>query len=292
MNDLAFQRPGPMPFRILIDDALRQARRHFRAIYPSVAIPVVVFGTLVAVVQALLLPRLQSSAAAFNGALVIYPLALINFGLLIVAFMAMMGGVMDALRGQAIDMRRAWRFAAQGRVLGTLVLWYAAGLVSLLCCCVPALFVGPATAFVPLVMLDEGRYGFGAFSRSIELALHDPASQVFKRPLLKVLLLLVVIVIVSSLLSLLVALPFQIPMYLDMFRRMSAGEDPMQGISGWIWLQVPAQFLAGLVSTAVYLYLGFGLALLFFDTRGRREGTDLRSEIDAVFGGPPPELPL
>ena len=48
---------------------------------------------------------------------------------------------------------------------------------------------------------------------------------------------------------------------------------------------MPAQFLSSLVRTAVYLYIGFGIALLFFDVRGRREGSDLRAEIDAVFPG-------
>ena len=292
MSDLAFQRPGPMPFRLLLDEALRQARRHFRAIYPQVAIPIAVFSTLVGVVQALWFSRLQSDKGAVSTTAMTYLLALASFGLLIIAFMAMLAGVMDALTGRAVDMKRAWRFALQGRVLGTLILWYAAGIVSLLCCCVPALVLAPATAFVPVVMLDEARFGLGSFSRSTELTLYDPERQLLKRPLLKVLLLLVVVLIVSSLLGLLVALPFQLPMYVDMFRRIAAGEDPMQGAAGWIWLQVPAQFLSALVSTAVYLYLAFGLGLLFLDTRGRKEGTDLRSEIDAVFGGPPPELPL
>jgi hypothetical protein len=293
MNDLAFQRPGPMPFRLLLDEALRQARRHFRAIYPQVAIPLAVFSTLIAVFQALWFSRLQSDqGAVVSSTAMTYLLALVAFGLLIIAFMAMLAGVMDALTGRAVDMKRAWRFALQGRVLGTLFFWFAAGIVALVCCCVPALFLVPMIAFVPVVMLDEARFGLGSFSRSAELTLYDPERQILKRPLLKVLLLLVVVLIVSSLLGLLVALPFQLPMYVDMFRRIAAGEDPMQGAAGWIWLQVPAQFLNALVSTAVYLYLAFGLGLFFLDTRGRKEGTDLRSEIDAVFGGPPPELPL
>jgi hypothetical protein len=56
----------------------------------------------------------------------------------------------------------------------------------------------------------------------------------------------------------------------------------------WIWLQTPAQFLNALASTAVHLYVCFGIALLFFDARARKEGSDLRSEIDSVFPGAPP----
>jgi hypothetical protein len=196
------------------------------------------------------------------------------------------------LMGRPVDMKRAWRFAVRGRVLFTLFLCYVAGLVSFFCCCLPALFVIPLFAFASPVMAEEGRFGFDALSRSSELALHDPGQGLFERPLVKVLLFLVVGVLISYLLGLLVALPFQIPMWVDMFRKAASGEDTLQAMPRWLWLQVPAQFLNALVSTAVYLYMSFGIALLFFDTRGRKEGTDLRSEIDAVFGGPPPELPL
>ena len=40
--------PGPMPFRFLLDEAVWQARRHFRAIYPAIAIPVTILATAVA----------------------------------------------------------------------------------------------------------------------------------------------------------------------------------------------------------------------------------------------------
>jgi hypothetical protein len=55
----------------------------------------------------------------------------------------------------------------------------------------------------------------------------------------------------------------------------------------WIWLQVPAQFLSALARMAIYIYSAFGIALLFADIRGRKEGIDLRPEIDALFPMPP-----
>ena len=45
MTEPALGLTGPMPFRLILDEAIRQARRHFRAIYPSVAIPVAVVLT-------------------------------------------------------------------------------------------------------------------------------------------------------------------------------------------------------------------------------------------------------
>ncbi|HKI04507.1 MAG TPA: hypothetical protein VKK31_21185 [Thermoanaerobaculia bacterium] len=292
MNDLVFQRPGPMPFRILLDEALRLARRHFRAIYPQVAIPAAVLATLLAVAQALWFSQLTSGASVFGVTPGIYLLTLAYIGLLVVAYMAMQVAVIDVLSGRPADMRRAWRFAVQGRVLGTLFLWYVATIASVVCCCLPALVVVPLLSFVSPLMVEEGRFWADSFSRSTELARYDPGQGLWERPAVKVLLFLGVGLLISYLLGLLVALPFQIPMYIDMFRKVASGEDTLQAMPRWLWLQVPAQFLNALVSTAVYLYICFGITLLFFDTRGRKEGTDLRSEIDDVFGDPPPELPF
>lgn len=292
MNDLAFQRPGPMPFRILLDEALRQARRHFRAIYPQVAIPVAVLATLLAVAQALWFSRLPAGGSVLGFTPGMYLMTLMYAGLLLVAYTAIQVAAVDVLSGRPADMKRAWRFAIQGRVLGTLLVWYLVAVVSLLCCCLPALVVVPLLSFISPIMVEEGRFGLAAFSRSVELAGYDPGQGFLVRPIVKMLLFLVVGVLITYLLGLLVALPFQLPMYLDMFRNAASGEDTLKAMPRWLWLQVPAQFLNALVSTAVYLYMCFGTALLYFDTRGRKEGTDLRSEIDAVFGGPPPELPL
>lgn len=294
MNDpMQFQRPGPMPFRLLIDEAIRQARRHFRTLYLPVAIPVAVLATLVAVAQALWFPGVLSNPTNSLGMLPgIYLLLFIYLGIVMVAYMALQVGVIDALNGRAVDMKRAWGFAIQGRVLGTLILWYAATVASVLCCCLPVLYVGPLLSFVSPIMADEGRFGTEALRRSAELANYDPGHGFFERPIWKVLLFLFIGVLISYLLGLLVALPFQIPMYIDVFRQAASGGDTIPNMARWVWLQVPAQFLNAMVSTAVYVYMAFGIALLFYDTRGRKEGVDLRSEIDEVFGAPPPELPL
>jgi len=297
MTDLAYQRPGPLPFRLLLDEAIRQARRHFRVLYPWVAIPLAFVSTLLAVAQALWFSRLSAEVGTPRTSFwspEVYLVMLVHIGLLVVAVMALQVGAIDALNARPIDMQRAWRFAIRGKVLLTLLLSYAATVASLLCCCVPALFVVPLLSFIPPVMVEEGSFGFAAVSRSAELAWYDPTRGLFKGPLVKVLLLIVVGVLVSYLLGILVALPFQIPMWIDMFRRIASGEEPMQGMGRWLWLQVPAQLLNSLVSSAVYLYMSFGIALLFFDTRGRKEGTDLRSEIETMFPASPPpgELPL
>jgi succinate dehydrogenase/fumarate reductase cytochrome b subunit len=226
----------------------------------------------------------------------LYPLLLLlSFlvaAVLVIGYNAMQVAALDATAGRPVSMGRAWRFVFQGRVLGTLFLWLVAAALSLMCCLLPALYVIPLLSYVAPVMVEEGRFGFAAFSRSAELTQYNPGRRFWDYPLVKVFVLLFVGVLISYAVQLAVTVPFQIPMYVDMFRGTATGEEMLQQMSRWMWLQVPAQFLSALVSVAVYLYTCFGIALLFNDTRGRKEGTDLRSEIDAMFPGPvPPPVP-
>lgn len=284
--------PGPRPFRILLDEAMRLSRQHFRAIYWPVAIPIALVSTLISAAQAFWFSRMvedigSTTPTFFSPSVILMTLASIL--LLTVAYNAMQVAVVDALSGRPVDMGRAWRFTLQARVLGTLVIWYACTIVAFLLCCFPALFVGPLLAFVPQAMVEEGRFGLDALSRSAELTRYNPSRQLGDYPIVKIILLFLVGIAISYVLSLLITLPFQIPMYIDIFRQAASGEEAiLERMPFYMWLQVPAQFLNALASTAVYLYISCGTALLFFDTRGRKEGLDLRAAIDTVFGGPPP----
>jgi hypothetical protein len=290
MSEPDLSRPGPMPFRLLLDDALRQARRHFRAIYPSVAIPIAVLAISISVAQALWFSRVTESAGTLASpwSPEVMLLTLAYFVLLVVAYNAMQVAAMDALSGRPVDMKKAWLFTVQGRVLGTLFLWYAATVLSFLCCCLPALYVGPLLSFVPPVMVDEGSFGTQALARSAELTQHNPERKFFETPLVKVFLFLVVGGLLGWAVGFAVSVPFQVPMWVDMFRSAAQGEEGLQNMPRWLWLQVPGSFLNALATTAVHLYVCFGIALLFFDARGRKELSDLRVEIDSMFPVPPP----
>jgi hypothetical protein len=153
-------------------------------------------------------------------------------------------------------------------------------------------FVAPLLAFAVPVMVEEGRFGLGALSRSAELAMFNPARRLMEHPIVKVLLLMVVSTLISYMAGLLVALPFQIPMFIDLFRKALAGDQDVTGVMArWIWLQIPAQFLSSLARTAIYIYTAFGMALIYADVRSRKEGTDLQPEIDALFPAPSPSAP-
>ena len=295
MTDPSFARPGPMPFRLLLDEAIRQARRHFRAIYPSVAIPIALLAVSISVAQALWVSNftrdIGSMPSPWSPGLIL--LTLVYVAVLVVAYNAMQVAAVDALSGRPVDMKRAWRFTLQGRVIGTLFLWYAATIAAVFCCCFPALYVGPLLALVPPVMVDEGRFGADALSRSAELTRYSPSGKFLDSSLVRIFLLLFVGILLAYAVGMVVSLPFQIPMWIDMFRNAAKGEEIVQRMPTWMWLQAPAQFLNALATTAVHLYVCFGVAMLFFDARGRKEGSDLRSEIDSMFPAPstPPPAP-
>jgi hypothetical protein len=310
--------PAPMPFLVLLDEAMRRVRTHLRAIFPAVAFPVAILTTLLQVAQTLSFRGILSrSDRASSLALLSMPLVLLVGLVLIfvsaVAYVAGQVAALDGLCGRPIDMRRAWRFGLRLRVWWTLILLVAAiGLpllilvpafsarsflaifFSVLLALLLVIFVALLLSFVIPVMVEEGAFGLAALSRSADLVRFNPSRRPTESPLLKVFVLMLVTTLIGYLAGFLVALPFQLPMIIDMLRHALSGDQDVQAVmSRWLWLQVPAAFLGALVRMAVYLYTAFGIGMLFFDVRGRKEGSDLRSQIDSVFGGPPPPpLPL
>ncbi|HEV2846673.1 MAG TPA: hypothetical protein VG477_17595, partial [Thermoanaerobaculia bacterium] len=127
MSDPFAGPPGPRPFRILLDEAMRLSRLHFRSIYWPVAIPIAVVSTLISAAQAFWFSRfvedLGRPGAFFSPSVLVVTFASVL--LMMVAYNAMQVAVVDALSGRPVDMGRAWRFTLQGRALGTLVIWYA-----------------------------------------------------------------------------------------------------------------------------------------------------------------------
>jgi hypothetical protein len=291
MTDPLPPRPGPMPIVLLLDEGLRLTRAHIRAIFLPVALPVAVFATLAGVAQAFSMQSLfkggMPSPTLFWTPQVLLVAALLGL-LSTVAYVAGQVAALDALAGRPVDMRRAWSFAVRPSVWGTLLLSFLAILIAFLFCVLPVFFVAPLLAFAVPVMAEEARFGTGALSRSAELALFNPSRRLMEHPIVKVLLLMVVSTLISYLAGLLVALPFQLPMFIDLFRKaLSGNQDITSVMARWIWLQIPAQFLSSLARTAIYVYTAFGMALIYADVRSRKEGIDLRPEIDALFPAAP-----
>jgi hypothetical protein len=298
MNDLTAPPPlppppvpaRPMPFTRLLDEAMRLVRRNFRAMFPSVAIPLALMAAISGALQAMLMQSLTGDIASLGQPAFTcgtYLVVLLQVFVMGVGFVALQKAAVDATTGRPIDMKGSWRFAVQPPVLGTLLLLGLAIFGSALACVIPVFYVAPLLSLVTPIMAAENVFGGKALSRSADLTRYNPQNRFLETPLVKALGLMLVTAVISYAIAFVVVLPFQIPMYIDIFRQAAAGEEPGTGVMAkWFWIQIPSQILQMLATTAVYTYSSFGYALLFFDARNRKEGSDLAAEINTVFGGP------
>jgi hypothetical protein len=55
-------------------------------------------------------------------------------------------------------------------------------------------------------------------------------------------------------------------------------------MSDLIWVQAPTAVAGALIQTAVSLYMAYGVAMLYFDTRRRMSGEDLEAELEILAG--------
>ena len=290
-----------MPFRLLVDEAMKLTRRHFRWIYLPVAIPVSILFAALTVVQLAWMRGFQSAVSARSavalaggcGGLILAFLVLVVAQSL--AYTALAYACTSAVQTGKISMKESWRFVLQPRVVGTLVLvWIALG-ISLLLLFFPAIYVGLILSLVTQVMAAEKVFGFAAMRRSSQLVRYNPQRRFLANPKVKIFALFVIAVVISYVVRILVELPFA------MFQGYSAARevagrgqvDPSAWMSRMMWTQVPSSILSSLVTTAVGVYTTFGLALLYFDIRRRKEGMDLEAEIERMAGGlsePPPPV--
>jgi hypothetical protein len=276
-----------MPFGKILDEAMRLVRQSFRTVYAPVAIPLTLISGATGVFQALWVQSMAQDAGAemptFSVETVI--LALVGAFAMGLGMVALQKAAVDVTAGRPADMKAAWRFALKPSVVGTLLLLALATIGSAVFCFFPVLYVAPLLSLTAPIMAAEGLFGPKALSRSAELARYNPQNRFLETPLVKALGLMVVTLLMTYAVAFVVVLPFQIPMYIDIFRKAASGQEPSVGVMAkWVWLQVPSQILQMLATVAVYAYSAFGYALLFFDARNRKEGSDLAAEINMVFG--------
>jgi hypothetical protein len=191
----------------------------------------------------------------------------------------------DALSGREVSMRRAWRTMLRPRILGTMALVTLAVGVGSVFCLLPGLYLGLIYAFTLPVMIEEARFGTSAMRRSSELARYNPQRQVDADPRLHVFITFVVGAMLGYTISFVVQLPLIVMQQFLMFRDVAGGQrpDPAQMMARMTWLQVPTQMIGMLTNSAVYLYVCFGLTLLFFDVRQRKEGLDLEAAVAGLI---------
>jgi len=283
----------PLPLRVLIDEAIRQLRRNFSALFPAIAIPLALLSVPLTFVYFKRLSTLSSSFVSFGSsespvlADVFFAMGGIGlaFAGLMAAHYASWGAcilaTMDAASGRPIDMTKSWLWLLRPRVIGTILLTMLCVVAGSLFCLVPGMYLAFLLSFVAPVMAEEGRYGVGALKRSAELLHFNVRRRLGDNPIVRAFLLAMVAWILASAVGMLVQMPFALAQQIFLFRRASAGEapDPAALMEGMAWFQLPGAALSSLTNAALYLYINLGMALLFLDVRRRREGADL----DAVL---------
>jgi uncharacterized membrane protein len=279
---------------------VRQARRHFRRIYPAVAIPLAFAAATLPLGQLAFFrfttasSRAGASAAAMGLGIGLFVVVFVFWILVyMLGYGALLSAVVDASAGREVSMGRAWRSMLRPRVFGTLLLsGLAAGLGALLCL-LPGIYLGLLFSLTLPVMIEEGVFGTRALRRSAELTRYNPQRQLDADPRLKVFLIFFVGALLGYVVNLVVQMPFVVVQQVMMFRDIAAGNraDPTAMMARAVWLQVPAQMLGMLTNTAIHLYTCFGLCLLFFDIRRRKEGLDLETAVaqlvESRFGPTP-----
>lgn len=293
----------PRPFTVLLDEGVKLFRRHFRRTFLPVALPLALGQLLLSVLQALWMSRAFELGAAgeapeappwevvgpaFGLGCVAVPLV---FGLYFFTYTALGKLAIDAVVSGEPTPRGAWRFAFRPPVIGTQLLVALLIGLSILACCVGAIYTVPALSFVIPVMSEERRFGGAALSRSHELARYNPARHFFDVPMVRVLILLVVATVLSWLVSFVFQLPLALFQQWQFMRAAVESGEQMVMPQTAVWLNVPASVLGSLVQTAVQLYAVLGVALLFVDTRRRKEAPDLESALTALESEGPADTP-
>ncbi len=291
----------PMPFRVLLDGAMKLTRRYFGAIYPSVAIPIAVMTGLSTIMQLRYLAgfmdparagRVANPGAVLSGCgtfLVTMLATLLIHG---ITYAVLTSACVDGVASRPIAMGAKWAFVVQPPVLWTLVLSFLAVAGGLICLFLPGLYIALMLSFVVPAMAIEGLRGGEALGRSWRVARYNPHKRFLDNPATKVFVLYLVAGLITYAVSFLVQLPFTAMQGYRMARSISSGQvaDARTMVGGLFWWQIPSVILGSLVSTAVSVYTSFGLVLLYLDVVRRKEGGDLAAAIDARFPGGAPSV--
>jgi hypothetical protein len=281
----------PLPIRVLIDEAVKTTRTHFKAMFLPAAVPLALLNGLVPLVQgawmgALAGEKFPGMAALLGGIAALFIVLGLTLVLTALAYGALTLTAVDAVTGREISMKRSWLRMLRPRMIGTVLLSGMAAALAAVCCLLPGIYVGLLFCLVLPVMAHEDLFGTRAMGRSSQLVRHNPQRRFASSPMLKAFLVLLVGWLIGTAVGLFVGLPVAVIQQVLMWRSVAAGEtpDPVALVQKMTWIQVPANILASLANTAVAVYMAFGLTLLYFDLRGRREADDLEAAIEDLAG--------
>jgi hypothetical protein len=287
----------PIPFRVLIDQAMALTRRHFKAIYPLAAALFTAGAALTVGAQMRMFSHIGPAGAmakefqfqsviSFLVFMFVVYLATYGLGTVAVGVLAV-----DATAGRAVRVGSRLLAVFHPRFWGTLLLAGALTVLAMLFCFFPAIYVGLLFFLVIPVMVEEEKFGPAALGRSKDLIRFNPQRHFVNAPMVKAGVIALVIWLLSLTAGAVVQVPFAVVKQVLIIRRVLAhGAGAGASFSPFIpWLDLPAALFGALIAAAIQLYGSFAIALFFFDVRSRKEGADLEgvlAEIEAA-GSPP-----
>jgi hypothetical protein len=283
----------PIPFRELLDEAMKLTRRHFGAIYLLVAVPLALLATVTVVLQSRYLQEMagpRGAAAMVSGRGCLTFIASLALTMIVQGLTSgvLTAAAVDGASGRPIDIKANWAFILQPRSLGTLFLSLVVILAGFICLIIPGVYLMLGLSFVVPVMAAERLFGSGALGRSWKLVRYNPHKGFLKNTPTKIFLLYLVAGLIAYAVTFFIQLPFSAMQGVRVARSVASGAaaNP-QAIYGPIWMRMASAILGSLTTTAVYIYSSFGIVLLYQDVVRRKEGSDLAAAIDARFGGQP-----
>jgi uncharacterized membrane protein len=280
----------PLAFRVLIDEAIGQVRRNFRAVYPAVAMPMalaLVPLTFFYMRQMVSFTRIGEVTDPAEMVVTLMQFGLLLSGLMLVhggAYVASMVAATDIVAGRPVEMGKSWLFMLRLRPAVTFLLVGLLVAAATLFCVLPGIYVGLLMSFIIPVMVDEHRFGMGAVKRSARLLNFNSRLSLAENPVVKLFLFIFVAWLLGAVLGMVIQLPFTVVQQIVLMRQVTEGEAPDPGalMESMSWLQIPSSAIGALVTAALYLYMSFGMALLYFDARHRREGDDLEAALESM----------
>lgn len=280
----------PLPFRRLIDKAGALTRQHFKTLFLPIALPLVVMQVVMAAIQVANLPRMGElmvdlSAGDFAAVLPMLRTSCLT-GLVVAAMFSLvntaaLSGTANAAAGRPITLASHWGHALKPRVLATGLLFGFLVGFGYLFLILPGIILGTLWGFAVTVTVEDRLHGFAALARSYRLSGYNPQGTLTSSPRFKLFVLVIVGWVLSIAASLALQAPLQILQQIMTTRDAISAPEEMFA-SDWFWLAVPNAALGALGGSAVLLYLSFGVSLLYRDVRQRREGSDLKAELDAL----------
>jgi hypothetical protein len=281
VTDSAHDLSPPLSLKGLLDGALQLLRHHLRSLYLPFAIPLVLVMGLTTLSQLnLTYPAGGGHAPPTTQFMVTMIVAFVSWVLYGLVYLAMVVTATDIVGGRPVSLRRSWMRVVDPRFLGTQILaWMAilGGTVFCLLPILPGIYVFLVLSLVVPVMAAESRFGLAPIRRSWRLMSHNPRRQLSADPRVRAFLLYFAGTLIGQAIGMLVSLPAATVMFILMFRAAAQGQqaDPDALMRQMVWIQVPGNMVGMLVQTLVFLYMAFGLALLYADVRKRKEGPDL-----------------